>query len=111
MAWRNLWRHGRRTWLTVGAMIFSNGLLVFSISLQFGSYTMMIDNGLQTFSGHIQLQHPAYLEQQKMRYTLADITSDTDTSVFVPDDDPSTTTDPTVREGGGTPWLLLLTDD
>jgi len=73
MAWRNLWRHGRRTWLTVGAMIFSNCLLVFSISLQFGSYAMMIDNGLQTFSGHIQLQHPSYLDQPKMRYTLADI--------------------------------------
>ncbi|MCP4335196.1 MAG: ABC transporter permease [Gammaproteobacteria bacterium] len=73
MAWRNLWRHGRRTWLTVGAMIFSNSLLVFSISLQFGSYDMMIDNSLQTFSGHIQLQHPSYLDQPKMRYTLADI--------------------------------------
>jgi len=73
MAWRNLWRHGRRTWLTVGAMIFSNTLLVFSISLQFGSYAMMIDNSLHTFSGHIQLQHPAYLDQPKMRYALADV--------------------------------------
>jgi ABC-type lipoprotein release transport system permease subunit len=73
MAWRNLWRHWRRTWLTIGAMIFSNTLLVFSISLQFGSYDMMIDNSLQAFTGHIQLQHPAYLEQQKMRYALTDI--------------------------------------
>jgi len=70
MAWRNLWRHGRRTWLTVGAMIFSNTLLVFSISLQFGSYDMMIDNSLQAFSGHLQLQHPRYLDEPKMRYTL-----------------------------------------
>jgi len=73
MAWRNLWRHGKRTWLTVGAMIFSNCLLVFSISLQFGSYEMMIDNSLQAFSGHIQLQHPAYLEQPKMRYAVGNI--------------------------------------
>ena len=73
LAWRNLWRHKRRTWLTVGAMIFSNCLLVFSISLQFGSYTMMIDNTLQTFSGHIQVQHERYLDNPKMRYTLPDI--------------------------------------
>ena len=73
MAWRNLWRHWRRTWLTIGAMIFSNTLLVFSISLQFGSYDMMIDNSLQAFTGHIQLQHPAYLDEQKMRYALDDI--------------------------------------
>jgi ABC-type lipoprotein release transport system permease subunit len=74
MAWRNLWRHGKRTWLTVGAMIFSNSLLVFSISLQFGSYEMMIDNSLQAFSGHIQLQHPAYLEQPKIRYAIDNVT-------------------------------------
>ncbi len=73
LAWRNLWRHKRRTWLTVGAMIFSNCLLVFSISLQFGSYEMMIDNTLQVFPGHIQVQHRAYLDNPKMRYTIADI--------------------------------------
>ncbi len=74
MAWRNLWRHGRRTWLTVGAMIFSNTLLVFAISLQFGSYDMMIDNSLQAFSGHLQLQHRRYLDEPKMRYTLPEVT-------------------------------------
>ncbi len=73
LAWRNLWRHKRRTWLTVGAMIFSNSLLVFSISLQFGSYEMMIDNTLQAFSGHIQLQHEQYLDDPKMRHNLPNI--------------------------------------
>lgn len=78
MAWRNLWRHGRRTWLTVGAMIFSNTLLVFAISLQFGSYDMMIDNSLQAFSGHLQLQHPRYLDEPKMRYTVPDVANRAD---------------------------------
>ena len=73
MAWRNLWRHWRRTWLTVGAMIFSNGLLIFAMSLQFGSYDMMIDNSLQAYSGHLQLQHPRYLEESKMRYAIEDV--------------------------------------
>lgn len=73
MAWRNLWRHWRRTWLTVGAMIFSNGLLIFAMSLQFGSYDMMIDNSLQSYSGHLQLQHPRYLDDPKMRYAVDDI--------------------------------------
>ncbi len=70
LAWRNLWRHGRRTWLTVGAMIFCNALLVFSISLQFGSYDMMIDNTLKAYSGHLQLQHPRYLDEPKMRHAF-----------------------------------------
>ena len=73
MAWRNLWRHKRRTWLTVGAMIFSNLILVFAISLQFGSYQMMIDNTLQAYTGHLQIQHEGYNDEPKMRSSIKDI--------------------------------------
>ncbi|RRJ82793.1 ABC transporter permease [Aestuariirhabdus litorea] len=73
LAWRNLWRHPRRTWLTCGAMIFSNLLLVFLISLQFSMYRLMIDNSLRAGSGHLQLQAEGYLERATLRNTLADI--------------------------------------
>lgn len=73
MAWRNLWRHKRRTWLTVGAMIFSNLLLVFMISLQFGSYRMMIDNTLKTYTGYLQIQRPGYNDNPKIRNSFAAI--------------------------------------
>jgi len=73
LAWRNLWRQPRRTWLTTGAMMFSNTLLVFMISLQFGMYGLMIDNTLQTFTGHMQIQAPGYIDDQKMRQTVDDI--------------------------------------
>jgi len=75
MAWRNLWRHKRRTWLTVGAMIFSNLILVFAISLQFGSYQMMIDNSLKSYTGHLQIQHAGYNEEPKMRSSIDDVIS------------------------------------
>lgn len=73
MAWRNLWRHKRRTWLTVGAMIFSNLILVFAISLQFGSYQMMIDNTLKAYTGHLQIQRQGYNDEPKMRSSIANI--------------------------------------
>ena len=73
LAWRNLWRQPRRTWLTTGAMVFSNVLLVFMISLQFGMYGLMIDNTLQVFSGHLQVQAPGYNDDQKMRQVVADV--------------------------------------
>ena len=73
MAWRNLWRHKRRTWLTVGAMIFSNLLLVFMISLQFGSYRMMIDNTLKSYTGHMQVQHEGYNDDPKIRNSFDNI--------------------------------------
>jgi putative ABC transport system permease protein len=74
MAWRNLWRHKRRTWLTATAMIFSNVLLVFMISLQLGSYDMMIDNTLRAFSGHVQIQAEGYQDNPKMRLSVPDVT-------------------------------------
>jgi ABC-type lipoprotein release transport system permease subunit len=70
MAWRNLWRHKRRTWLTVGAMIFSNLILIFSISLQLGSYRMMIDNTLKSYTGHMQIQRLGYNDEPKMRSSI-----------------------------------------
>ncbi|MDH5618455.1 MAG: ABC transporter permease [Gammaproteobacteria bacterium] len=73
LAWRNLWRHSRRTWLTIGAMVFSNTLLVFMISLQFGMYGLMINNTLQVFSGHMQIQAPGYKDDQKMRQVVHDV--------------------------------------
>jgi len=73
LAWRNLWRHPKRTWLTTGAMVFSNVLLVFMISLQFGMYDLMVDNTLQSFTGHMQVQAPGYKDDQKIRQTVADI--------------------------------------
>jgi len=73
LAWRNLWRQPRRTWLTTGAMVFSNTLLVFMISLQFGMYELMIDNTLQVFTGHIQVQAPGYKDDQKMRQAVPEI--------------------------------------
>ena len=75
LAWRNLWRHTRRTWLTIGAMVFSNILLVFMMSLQFGMYGLMIDNTLQIFSGHIQVQAPGYKDDQKMRQIVPGVRS------------------------------------
>ena len=73
LAWRNLWRHRRRTWLTVGAMVFSNTLLVFMISMQFGMYDLMIDNTLKVFTGHMQVPAPGYKDDQKMRQTVPDV--------------------------------------
>ena len=67
LAWRNLWRRKRRTWLTVGAMLFSNILLVFMISLQLGMYEMMISNTLRAQTGHLQVQAPGYKDDQKIR--------------------------------------------
>jgi len=70
LAWRNLWRRKRRTWLTVGAIVFSNIILVFMISLQLGMYGMMIDNTLRIMTGHIQVQARGYIDDHKIRQVV-----------------------------------------
>jgi hypothetical protein len=40
------------------------------ISLQFGSYDMMINNTLRMFSGQLQIQHDGYLDGQKIRQSV-----------------------------------------
>ena len=75
LAWRNLWRQPRRTWLTIGAMVFSNALLVFMISIQLSTYELMIDNTLQAFTGHLQVQAPGYKDDLRLRQVVPDVTS------------------------------------
>jgi len=71
LAWRNIWRHPRRSGLTIGAIAFTAALLVFIITLQLGSYDMMIDNNLKVLTGHFQVQRTGYLDKPKMRSTIA----------------------------------------
>lgn len=67
LAWRNLWRHRRRTWLTVSAMVVCNVLLIFLIGLQLGSYDVMIEGSLGPVTGHLQVQHRDFQQDQRIR--------------------------------------------
>ena len=73
LAWRNLWRHPRRTWLTIAAMVFSNVLLVFMISMQFGMYHRMIDNTLRLMTGHLQVQLDGYQDLPRIHKVVPNI--------------------------------------
>ena len=54
-------------------MVFCNTLLVFMLSVQFGTYDLMINNTLQSFSGHLQVQAPGYKDDLKMSQSVPDI--------------------------------------
>ncbi|MFW2438187.1 MAG: ABC transporter permease [Arenicellales bacterium] len=66
LAWRNIWRHPRRSLLTIAAMVFADVLLVFMLGLQLGQYRMMIDNSLSLFTGQMQVQDIDYLDEPQM---------------------------------------------
>lgn len=70
LAWRNLWRNPMRSVLTMAAVGFAAGLLVFMLSWQFGSYETMIDASLKVHTGHLQVQAPGFLRRNDMHLVV-----------------------------------------
>jgi len=64
LAFRNIFRNKRRSYLTIGAVIISVSILTLLMSLFDGIYYMMIDNVLSS-KGHVQLMHRLYHEKER----------------------------------------------
>lgn len=70
VAWRNIWRNPRRSILTMSAIGFAAGLLTVMLGIQEGSYGDMINNAVKLHTGHLQIQHPEYLQDRRMTLTI-----------------------------------------
>lgn len=66
MAWRNLWRNKRRTFITIASIFFGVVLSTLMSSLQEGTYSNMIELSVKFHSGYLQIQHPDYNEQKSI---------------------------------------------
>lgn len=70
LAWRNLWRNPRRTLLSAGAVAFMVFLLIFVLSMQYGSYDTMVNHGSSVMYGHAQVQRAEYVDEPRVRFVL-----------------------------------------
>ena len=75
LAWRNLQRNKSRTWLTAGGIGFSVLLVSFAMSMQSGSYEIMIDSATRYFSGHGQVSDASYIDQPRFERTVPNATA------------------------------------
>jgi ABC-type lipoprotein release transport system permease subunit len=70
IAWRNLWRHRRRTLLTLSSVAFAVMLATLFTGLGDATYGEMIDLAARMGVGHVAIQHPEYLDTPTLSRTV-----------------------------------------
>jgi ABC-type lipoprotein release transport system permease subunit len=73
MAWRNLWRHRRRTLLTLSSIAFGTMLAVLFTGIGDSNWSEMIQLAARLGGGHVTLQHPEYLETPTLSRTVRNV--------------------------------------
>ena len=71
LALRNLRRNLRRSILTGLSMLGGYILLTVTLSLQDGTYHVVLENITQTKSGHLQIVQEQYLDRKKIDRTVS----------------------------------------
>lgn len=69
IAWRNIWRNRRRSFITMAAIFMAVLLSVFMRSMQLGSYSQMIQGDINQ-TGHIQIHKNGYWDNQSINKSM-----------------------------------------
>lgn len=70
MAWRNLWRHRRRSLITAAAMAVAAALSMMSIALTDGTYAEIFRVLVEERIGHVVVQHPDFPAGRRLHDTI-----------------------------------------
>jgi ABC-type lipoprotein release transport system permease subunit len=77
LAWRNLWRNHRRTFIMLGAISVGAWAMIFMTALTQGMVNEMIRDGVSALPGHVQVHHPDYRDDPN----IANLLPQTDTQI------------------------------
>ncbi len=70
LAWRNLWRNGRRTALTVAAATFAVALTLASLAVAHGQHSHWIDQVVRAYPGHVEVSLAGYRDNRTLDYSM-----------------------------------------
>ncbi|MCP5120762.1 MAG: ABC transporter permease, partial [bacterium] len=73
MAWRNVWRHRRRSLLTVATISLGLTFNIFMRGVGDGFHEQMVDNSVQAHIGHIQIHRAGYHDDPGLQKTLPSV--------------------------------------
>ncbi len=71
IAWRNIWRNPRRTLVILTAVVIGVWSMIFMGALMRGTIAGMIQNGIDTLTGHIQIHQRDYPDDPVVEYRIA----------------------------------------
>jgi len=71
LAWRNLWRNYRRTLIMLGAIAVGAWAMIFMTALMRGMVDDMVDDGIRTLPGHVQIHHPGFRDDPTVANVMA----------------------------------------
>ncbi len=66
LAWRNIWRNKRRSFLTLLAISFATTAAIATRGMQLGTYAVNIRYAVQMFSGYLQIQRKGFQENPSL---------------------------------------------
>jgi ABC-type lipoprotein release transport system permease subunit len=72
LGWRNLWRNGKRTAITMAAVALNAAILIISYSLMDGLWAEMVSNATNQVTGEAQLHAPEYLADRSFYKSVTD---------------------------------------
>lgn len=70
IAWRNVWRNKKRSVIILAAIAFGIWAGVFSMGLMEGMYAQMVESGVSTRLGHLQIHTPGFRERPDVTKTI-----------------------------------------
>ncbi len=73
LGWRNIWRNPRRTTVIMLAVIIGVWSMIFLGALMRGMLEDMVENGIATLTGHIQVHHRGYRDDPAIENSMTDL--------------------------------------
>lgn len=71
LAWRNLWRHARRSLITASAMSVGVAMCMAMMSLTDGTYARLFEVMVEQQLGHLQVHHPEWPTKRNQHDTVS----------------------------------------
>jgi ABC-type lipoprotein release transport system permease subunit len=71
LAWRNLWRNHRRTLIMLAAVVVGAWAMIFMTALTRGMVDDMVEDGIRSLPGHVQVHHPGFHDDPSVANAIA----------------------------------------